>query len=123
MPHLNGGEEKHDWEEKDILHHYYSYWDMPAEIQKYLSPFFRHILSNILISDFFCRYWRQRYDLFSLYDEEIRLTDSAWFGVTPEAIAQYVPFSSLFLSSPLSLSSFFVYNLTCTVAKSRNIST
>ena len=48
------------------VHHYNSYDEMPAEIQKY---------------------WQQRHDLFSLYDSGIRLTDSAWYGVTPEPIA------------------------------------
>ncbi|KAL9091457.1 MAG: hypothetical protein Q9165_004843 [Trypethelium subeluteriae] len=33
------------------------------------------------------KYWPQRHDLFSLYDEGIWLTDDAWFGVTPEAVA------------------------------------
>lgn len=38
----------------------------------------------------FCRYFSQRYSIFSLYDEGICMTDDAWFGVTPEPIAQYV---------------------------------
>ncbi|CAN8098749.1 unnamed protein product [Discula destructiva] len=38
-------------------------------------------------ADIFIRYWRQRYDLFSLYDDGIHLTDAAWFGVTAEPIA------------------------------------
>lgn len=36
------------------------------------------------------RYWRQRYDLFSLYDSGIHLTNAAWFGVTAEPIAQQI---------------------------------
>lgn len=34
-----------------------------------------------------CRYFAQRHTLFSKYDEGVLLTDSAWFGVTPEPIA------------------------------------
>ena len=33
------------------------------------------------------RYWHQRYSIFSAYDDDIRLTDDAWFGVTPEPVA------------------------------------
>lgn len=42
------------------------------------------------------RYWRQRNDLFRLYDEDIYMTDDAWFGVTAEPIAEYVTHSALF---------------------------
>ncbi|KAI9730089.1 MAG: hypothetical protein M1834_006081 [Cirrosporium novae-zelandiae] len=35
-------------------------------------------------------YWHQRYSLFSRYDEGIWLTDDAWFGVTPEPVAEYI---------------------------------
>lgn len=34
------------------------------------------------------KYWHQRYNIFSKYDEGIWLTDDAWFGVTPEPIAK-----------------------------------
>ncbi|KAK4165661.1 RNA cap guanine-N2 methyltransferase-domain-containing protein [Cladorrhinum sp. PSN259] len=33
------------------------------------------------------KYWYQRYSIFQYYDYDIRLTDDAWFGVTPEPIA------------------------------------
>lgn len=33
------------------------------------------------------RYWHQRYSIFNFYDYDIRLTDDAWFGVTPEPVA------------------------------------
>lgn len=36
------------------------------------------------------RYWRQRHDLFHLYDHGICLTDAAWFGVTAEPIARQI---------------------------------
>ncbi|GAM90287.1 hypothetical protein ANO11243_083300 [Dothideomycetidae sp. 11243] len=51
------------------VHHYDSASEMPANIQKY---------------------WHQRHDLFSRYDEGVRLTDAAWFGVTPEAVAHRI---------------------------------
>ncbi|PSR97476.1 trimethylguanosine synthase [Coniella lustricola] len=49
--------------------HYEDSSDMPEEIKKY---------------------WWQRKDLFRRYDEDIHLTDKAWFGVTPEPIAQEI---------------------------------
>ncbi|KAK3906930.1 RNA cap guanine-N2 methyltransferase-domain-containing protein [Staphylotrichum tortipilum] len=33
------------------------------------------------------KYWHQRYSIFYFYDYDIRLTDDAWFGVTPEPVA------------------------------------
>lgn len=33
------------------------------------------------------KYWFQRYDLFSKYDEGIRMDEEGWFSVTPEEIA------------------------------------
>lgn len=36
------------------------------------------------------KYWLQRNNIFSKYDEGIWLTHDAWFGVTPEPIAKYV---------------------------------
>lgn len=36
------------------------------------------------------KYWSQRYSIFSLYDEGIYMTDEAWFGVTPEPVANKV---------------------------------
>ncbi|KAK1754882.1 hypothetical protein QBC47DRAFT_382047 [Echria macrotheca] len=43
------------------------------------------------------KYWHQRYSIFSLYDDGICLTDDAWFGVTPEPVANQI---SLDLPSP-----------------------
>ncbi|KAI0996952.1 hypothetical protein K3495_g11231 [Podosphaera aphanis] len=36
------------------------------------------------------KYWKQRYDIFSLYDAGIYMTDDSWFGVTPEPVANRV---------------------------------
>ncbi|EGD93534.1 trimethylguanosine synthase [Trichophyton mentagrophytes] len=35
-------------------------------------------------------YWAQRYKIFSKYDEGVWLTDDAWFGVTPEPVANKI---------------------------------
>ncbi|KAK1451916.1 RNA cap guanine-N2 methyltransferase [Colletotrichum melonis] len=53
----------------DECHHYKSKAEVPWDLQKYFS---------------------QRYSLFSWYDEGVYLTDSAWFGVTPEPVAKQV---------------------------------
>lgn len=49
-------------------HHYDTAEDVPFEISKY---------------------WHQRYEIFSKYDDGIWMTDDAWFGVTPEPVARY----------------------------------
>ncbi|KAL8954034.1 MAG: hypothetical protein Q9222_000156 [Ikaeria aurantiellina] len=36
------------------------------------------------------KYYHQRYSLFSKYDDGILMTDSAWFGVTPEPVANKI---------------------------------
>ncbi|KAL8846750.1 MAG: hypothetical protein Q9221_008176 [Calogaya cf. arnoldii] len=36
------------------------------------------------------KYYHQRYSLFSKYDDGILMTDTAWFGVTPEPVAKKV---------------------------------
>lgn len=46
--------------------------------------------SDVLCTNLTCSYWHQRYQLFSRYDEGVLLTDAAWFGVTPEAVAKLV---------------------------------
>ncbi|EMD00005.1 hypothetical protein BAUCODRAFT_359529 [Baudoinia panamericana UAMH 10762] len=48
------------------IQHYDSATDVPFEVSKY---------------------WHQRYNIFSKYDDGIWMTDSAWFGVTPEPVA------------------------------------
>ena len=34
------------------------------------------------------KYWYQRHNIFSRFDEGIWMTDDAWFGVTPEPVAR-----------------------------------
>lgn len=53
----------------DECHHYESRAEVPWDIQKY---------------------WQQRHSIFSLYDDGIYMTDDAWFGVTPEPVANQV---------------------------------
>lgn len=36
------------------------------------------------------KYWNQRYNLFSRYDDGIQLDDEAWWSVTPENIARHI---------------------------------
>lgn len=50
------------------VHHYDTAEEVPFEISKY---------------------WHQRYEIFSKYDDGIWMTDDAWFGVTPEPVARY----------------------------------
>ncbi|KAI4336985.1 hypothetical protein L6164_015450 [Bauhinia variegata] len=36
-----------------------------------------------------CKYWCQRYTLFSRFDDGIKLDEEGWFSVTPEPVAQH----------------------------------
>lgn len=36
------------------------------------------------------KYWNQRYNLFSRFDDGIQLDDEAWYSVTPENIARHI---------------------------------
>ena len=54
--------------------------DAPEGVQHY--HFLAEVPSNI------AKYWQQRNQIFSKYDEGVWLTDDAWFGVTPEPIAK-----------------------------------
>ncbi|KAK4500533.1 hypothetical protein PRZ48_008722 [Zasmidium cellare] len=53
----------------DGVHYYESADEVPANITKY---------------------WLQRQNIFSKYDEGVWLTDDAWFGVTPEPVAKKI---------------------------------
>ncbi|GAB7337533.1 hypothetical protein MBLNU457_g2853t1 [Dothideomycetes sp. NU457] len=70
----------------DGVNHYEASSDMPENIQKHVH--IQYIDHHMLTITY--RYWHQRYDLFSRYDEGIWLTDDAWFGVTPEAVADKI---------------------------------
>lgn len=41
------------------------------------------------------RYYKQRYDYFSLFDQGIQLDQEGWYSVTPELIAEHVALQSL----------------------------
>ena len=53
----------------DGVHHYDHSDEVPFEVSKY---------------------WHQRHKIFSKYDEGIWMTDDAWFGVTPEPVANKI---------------------------------
>ncbi|KAI3939019.1 hypothetical protein MKW92_008869 [Papaver armeniacum] len=44
-------------------------------------------LDGMIISPVVKKYWFQRYNLFSLYDEGIQMDEEGWYSVTPEEIA------------------------------------
>ncbi|XP_026402217.1 trimethylguanosine synthase-like isoform X1 [Papaver somniferum] len=44
-------------------------------------------LDSMIISPVVKKYWFQRYNLFSLYDEGIQMDEEGWYSVTPEEIA------------------------------------
>lgn len=52
----------------------------PAGVYHYDEPY--------EVPDEVSKYWYQRHRIFSKYDEGIWMTDSAWFGVTPEPVAR-----------------------------------
>jgi len=45
-----------------------------------------------LLDEKYNKYWSQRYRLFSLFDEGIRMDVESWFSVTPERIAQHIAY-------------------------------
>lgn len=66
------------------VHHYNSRAEVPWDIQKYVSSSSPAGTANPR------SYWHQRHKLFSKYDQGVWLTDDAWFGVTPEPVAESV---------------------------------
>jgi len=70
-------------------HHYDDISEVPWDIQKCIAQHHPLSPSRKLTVDF--RYWHQRYNIFQYYDYDVRLTDDAWFGVTPEPVATSVP--------------------------------
>jgi trimethylguanosine synthase len=64
---------------------YNTHTDVPWDLQKFeilnfLAAFY------LLIAN---RYYQQRHQIFSKYDEGIWMTEDSWFGVTPEPVAMY----------------------------------
>jgi len=59
--------------------------DAVAAIKK-THPLPEQISKNPLL----VKYWHQRYNLFSRFDQGIELDDESWFSVTPEAVAQHI---------------------------------
>ena len=66
-------------------HHYTDITDVPWDIQKSVLHW-AYPVGPFLLDR--CRYYRQRYSIFSKYHEGIWMTEDAWFGVTPEPVAQ-----------------------------------
>lgn len=58
-----------------------------------------HYVSEYELPENYRKYFHQRFDIFSRYDEGIWMTEDAWMGVTPQVVAEYV-FSLLLLSFP-----------------------
>ncbi|XP_059481569.1 uncharacterized protein LOC132200254 [Neocloeon triangulifer] len=50
----------------------------------------RKILPEEVQSAHMHKYWAKRYQLFSRFDEGIRLDEESWFSVTPEEIAKHI---------------------------------
>ncbi|MQL74808.1 hypothetical protein Taro_007186 [Colocasia esculenta] len=45
------------------------------------------VAAGEVVSSRVVKYWRQRYSLFSRYDEGIAMDEEGWFSVTPEEVA------------------------------------
>ncbi|KAK9480983.1 RNA cap guanine-N2 methyltransferase-domain-containing protein [Lipomyces japonicus] len=50
----------------------------------------RRFLKRIRLSSISTKYWHQRYNLFSLYDNGIWLNEESFYSVTPEAVARNI---------------------------------
>ena len=75
-------------------YHYDEFSELPADIKKCVSI----IRPSRAVALRHHRYWHQRHKLFSKYDEGIWMTDSAWYGVTPEPVAEWVSHSQTALN-------------------------
>lgn len=62
--------------------------EVPWDIQKCGSPRPFFFFGQVLMLN---RYYHQRHDIFSRYDEGVWMTEDSWFGVTPEPVAKYAP--------------------------------
>lgn len=54
--------------------------DDPADLDKSVCP------SQVVLH----KYYQQRYDYFSLFDEGVQIDEEGWYSVTPEAIAKHI---------------------------------
>ncbi|KAF3480404.1 uncharacterized protein GIQ15_05751 [Arthroderma uncinatum] len=62
---------------------------MASEVEKPL-PEHYHYSTRAEVPWDIQNYWAQRYKIFSKYDDGVWLTDDAWFGVTPEPVANKI---------------------------------
>jgi trimethylguanosine synthase len=70
----------------DKCHHYKGQHEVPWDIQKLVLIYLK--LASAQCANQSCRYFSQRYSIFSFYDGGVHMTDDAWFGVTPEPVAK-----------------------------------
>ncbi len=70
----------------DGCQHYTKLEDVPWDIQKSVNCM--HIpWPAVHIAAVHSRYYKQRYSIFSRYDEGVWMTQDAWYEVTPEPAA------------------------------------
>lgn len=63
---------------------------LPAGFKLPLTPLCKHYDNLASVPPSIQKYFHQRKSIFSFYDWDIRLTDTAWFGVTPEPVANQI---------------------------------
>lgn len=98
------------------VHHYNEIGDVPWDIQKYVS-YRCSIVQTHIDSNY--SYWKQRHRIFTKYEEGVWLTDDAWFGVTPESIAKYVPIPIIISLSTNSLGSKIAEHISTSAPKDK----
>lgn len=81
---------------EEKTYHYNDIGEVPWDIQKSNSQNFslsvmRGQVERLIHTIYYMinRYYHQRHNIFSRYDNGIWMTEDAWYGVTPEPIAKY----------------------------------
>nr|GEV88406.1 RNA cap guanine-N2 methyltransferase [Tanacetum cinerariifolium] len=90
----NGSTEKLD-SELDAVPGKRKYKVKRRSAERRLSVGNKELEADVLMEDFspvISKYWRQRYLLFSKYDDGIKMDDEGWFSATPECIAKHHAF-------------------------------
>lgn len=62
---------------------------MTTEVSRFLSEGLHYQEIDEELPANICKYWCQRYILFSRFDDGIRMDEEGWFSVTPESIARH----------------------------------
>ncbi|KAJ1919489.1 RNA methylase protein [Mycoemilia scoparia] len=60
---------------------------LAGTLEKGVTKVYKNKKNKNGLPDALQKYWSQRYRLFSLYDEGIKIDEEGWYSVTPEAIA------------------------------------